>query len=344
MLFFVLVIGITIYKVFEGESLASIWNHMSSANPWWLMLCLVMVLGFIYCESWIIRDLFAKLNIDTGRFECFLYSCVGFFFSCVTPSASGGQPAQMVYMKKKGIRIATSTSVLMWVTIFYKMVLVIIGLALIVFRLGFIQEYMGGWIWVFYLGILLNVGCVAIMLMLWIKSSWLESMGRGLVFLLNKMHIVKKTEKWKKKLSSFISSYDEAFVALRGQIGVIIKAFLVTFLQRIMLFSITGFVYLAFGLEGTSVVDVIILQSVISIAVDMLPLPGGSGVSEHLFSVMFAGIFTGKLLIPAMVLSRGIAFYVQLLFCGAMTIVTHIYFSKKTWKVQVKQPGADVVK
>lgn len=343
-LFFVLVIGITLYSVFEGESLTSIWNHMSNANPWWIILCFVMVLGFVYCESWIIRDLFAKLNIKTGRFECFMYSCVGFFFSCITPSASGGQPAQMVYMKKKGIRIATSTSVLMWVTIFYKMVLVLIGLGLMVLRLGFIKEYMGGWIWVFYLGIFLNVVCVALMVMLWIKSGWLESMGKGLIALLHKIHIVKKPDKLRTRLHGFISNYDEAFVALRGQIGVILKAFFITILQRVMLFSITGFVYLAFGLEGTSVVDVIILQSVISIAVDMLPLPGGSGISEHLFVVMFAGIFTGNLLVPAMVLSRGIAFYVQVLFCGAMTIVTHIYFSKKTWKVQIKQSEADVAK
>lgn len=148
---------------------------MSKAKPGYLVACVVMVLGFIACESWIIRDLFGKLDIRTGRMECFLYSCVGFFFSCVTPSASGGQPAQMVYMKKKGIQVSTSTNVLMWVTILYKMVLVLIGVGLMLFRLDFIHKHMEGTVWLFYLGIVLNVGCVAFMVLMWIKSEWLEA-------------------------------------------------------------------------------------------------------------------------------------------------------------------------
>lgn len=47
-----------------------------------------------------------------------------------------------------------------------------------------------------------------------------------------------------------------------------------TFLQRIALFSVTWFVYLAFRMHGTSLLDVILLQAVISVSVDMLPLPG----------------------------------------------------------------------
>lgn len=309
-------------------------RYIKEANPLWIAVSVFMVLGFIFCESVIIRMLFAKLNIKTGGFECFLYSCVGFFFSAVTPSASGGQPAQMVYMKKRGIRVSTSTNVLMWVTIFYKMTLVLIGFVLIGFRLDFIQKYMGNWIWIFYLGIVLNVGCVAIMVMLWIKSEWLEAIGNGGLTVLHKIKLVRRTGKKRERLARFVRNYDDAFVALRGEIPVLTVSFFLTVIQRTMLFAITGFVYLAFGLEGTSFVDVVILQSVISIAVDMLPLPGGSGITEHLFLMMFVTIFTSRLLLPAMVLSRGIAFYVQLLFCGIMTIVAHIYFTRKQRKME----------
>lgn len=37
--------------------------------------------------------------------------------------------------------------------------------------------------------------------------------------------------------------------------------------------------------------DIVILQGMISVAVDMLPLPGGMGISEKLFSMLFTGIF-----------------------------------------------------
>lgn len=329
-----MIVGLTIYAVFRGEDLETIVRYMKEANPLWIAVSMLMVLGFVFCESVIIRMLFAKLKIKTGRMECFLYSCVGFFFCAVTPSASGGQPAQMVYMKKRGIRVSTSTNVLMWVTIFYKMTLVLIGLVLIGFRLDFIRHYMGNWIWIFYLGIVLNIGCVAIMVMLWIKSEWLKAIGNGGITLLNKLKLIRKPKKKRERLERFITNYDDSFVALRGEIPALTASFFLTVLQRMMLFAITGFVYLAFGLKGTSFIDVVILQSVISIAVDMLPLPGGSGITEHLFLVMFAGIFTSRLLLPAMVLSRGIAFYVQLLFCGVMTVVAHIYFVRKQRKME----------
>ena len=60
-----------------------------------------------------------------------------------------------------------------------------------------------------------------------------------------------------------------------------------------------------------------ILQAVISVAVDMLPLPGGVGVSEGLFMTMFEPVF-GEKLLPGMLLSRGISYYALLHHqCGA---------------------------
>lgn len=53
---------------------------------------------------------------------------IGFFYSCITPSASGGQPAQIYYMSKDGLDVSVSTLVLMIVTITYKAVLVLVGL------------------------------------------------------------------------------------------------------------------------------------------------------------------------------------------------------------------------
>ena len=84
-----------------------------------------------------------------------------------------------------------------------------------------------------------------------------------------------------------------------------------------------------FGLHGASVYDVVMLQAVVSVSVDMLPLPGGMGISENLFLIIFKTIFAGSLLLPAMVLSRGIAFYVQLLFSAGMTAVAHFTIGRK---------------
>ena len=73
--------------------------------------------------------------------------------------------------------------------------------------------------------------------------------------------------------------------------------------QRILLFTVTYWVYRSLGFHGYSIITLTILQSVISVSVDMLPLPGGMGISESLYLVMFAPVF-GEALLPAMLLSR----------------------------------------
>ena len=101
---------------------------------------------------------------------------------------------------------------------------------------------------------------------------------------------------------------------------------LITFVQRFALFAVTWMVYLGFGMEGTPIWDVVLLQAVVSVSVDMLPLPGGMGISEALFLKIFAPVFRSVLL-PAMVFSRGLGYYSQLLISAFFTVAAQLYYS-----------------
>ena len=56
----------------------------------------------------------------------------------------------------------------------------------------------------------------------------------------------------------------------------------------------------------------------------MLPLPGGMGISETLFLKIFPPVFGSALLLPAMVLSRGLGYYGELLVSAVFTIVAQL--------------------
>lgn len=58
----------------------------------------------------------------------------------------------------------------------------------------------------------------------------------------------------------------------------------------------------------------------------MLPLPGGMGISEALFLRSFAPVF-GTLLLPAMVLSRGLGYYSELFISAIFTAAAQIYYT-----------------
>ena len=140
--FLVVIFALTIYGVFHGEDLGAMMEAMRRADVRWLLPGLFCVVFFIWGESIIIWYMMHSFQIPVKRRTCFLFSSVGFFFSCITPSASGGQPMQLYYMKKEKISLPVSTVILMIVTITYKAVLVVVGLGLVLFGQGFLHRYL----------------------------------------------------------------------------------------------------------------------------------------------------------------------------------------------------------
>lgn len=322
-IFLIAVFVLTIYGVFHGEDLGAMMDAIRNADICWLIPGVCLVVFFIWGESIIIWYMMRSFRIYLKKRICFLFSSVGFFFSCITPSASGGQPMQIYYMKKEKIPIPVSTVILMIVTITYKLVLVVVGLGVLIFGRDFLHQYLEDILPVFYLGVALNVFCVTFMTALVfhpILAEQILTFGREWM---EKLHLMKKKEERIKKLQESMSIYRETAAYLGTHKIVIFNVIIITFVQRMALFAVTCFVYLAFGLSGTSMWDVIFLQAVISVSVDMLPLPGGMGISEKLFLTIFAPVF-GNVLLSAMVLSRGLGYYSQLLISAIFTAVMQV--------------------
>ena len=310
--FLAVVFALTIYGVFHGEDLSSMMDAIHRADKRWLIPGIALVAFFIWGESIIIWYMMRSSGIQLKKRTCFLFSSVGFFFSCITPSASGGQPMQIYYMKKEKISIPVSTVILMIVTITYKLVLVVIGIGIAIFGRGFLHKYLEGILPVFYLGLALNIFCVTFMTILVFHPLLAKAIMVKGMKLLERLHLVKKKDGRLKKLEDSMDTYRNTAAYLKNNPFVIVKVIGITFIQRMALFAVTWFVY----------------QAVISVSVDMLPLPGGMGISETLFLNIFSPVF-GGLLLPGMVLSRGLGYYGELLISAAFTVVAQLTIGKK---------------
>lgn len=330
-IFLAAVFGLTMYGVFHGADLGQLAEDIQKANPLYLLAAVACVVFFIWGESIIIYYMMGSLGTKLKKRKCFLFSSVGFFFSCITPSATGGQPAQIYYMRKEKIPIPVSTIVLMIITITYKAVLVLVGLFLAFFQRGFLDKYLTSVLPVFYLGLGLNVFCVAFMLILVFHPVLAKAMMMKGLTLLERLHLMKKKRERMERLEASMDKYNETAAYLRSHMRIVFEVLGITFLQRFALFFVTYFVYRSFGLAGTSVYDVVMLQAVISISVDMLPLPGGMGISETLFMQIFVPVFGGMLL-PGMILSRSLSYYTELLLSALMTVAAHFTLGRERKK------------
>ena len=88
--FLVLVFGLTIYYIFHGEDIGSLLCYIRQSEIIYWIAGIILVVLFILSESVIIYYMMRSVGQPVILTHCFLYSFVGFFFSVITPSATGG--------------------------------------------------------------------------------------------------------------------------------------------------------------------------------------------------------------------------------------------------------------
>ena len=115
--------------------------------------------------------------------------------------------------------------------------------------------------------------------------------------LVNRIRPFKHPERIGEQLDNMVNQYTGTADYYRTHKGVIFAIFLITLVQRAPLFLVTWFTYCAFDLSGESLSVILLLQAMISVAVDMLPLPGGMGISENLFLEIFLPVFGAELIL-----------------------------------------------
>ena len=318
----------TIYYIFHGEDMGTLLHYIQNADIRYWLLAILCVVFFIGSESVIIFYMMHSIKQKMRMVHCLLYSFIGFFFSCITPAATGGQPAQIYYMRKDKIPVAVSTLVLMIVTVTYKMVLVIVGVAVLVIRPGEIMQYLQPVIGWCYLGLVLNALCVWFMMLLIFHPTLAKTILTKIFMALNRIHVIKRLDHYLEKVERAMQQYQDVSVYFGTHRLVVWNVLVLTIIQRCVMFYVTYLTYLSFGLHGTGMVTIVALQGMISVAVEMLPLPGGMGISEKLFLVMFAPI-CGSVTLPAMIVSRGLSFYTELIISALFTIVAHLVIGKE---------------
>lgn len=64
------------------------------------------------------------------------------------------------------------------------------------------------------------------------------------------------------------------------------------------------------------------LQSFVAVCIDILPMPGGVGINEGFFVTMFKQIMNKKTAMSAVLLSRGVNFYILMIIGAFVTLGT----------------------
>ncbi|MGF0031733.1 lysylphosphatidylglycerol synthase transmembrane domain-containing protein [Bariatricus sp. SGI.154] len=326
---FLVIMLLTFYAVIHGQDWNQIWAALRKMSIPYLMLAVLTALFFVSVEGMMIWYLLRSMPDRRGSIRregvlrCISYSFIGFFYSGITPSATGGQPMQLYYMKKDGNSLSDSSVVLMTVALIYKFVLVVMGIGILMFWYAPLKGYLQGYVGLYFLGLALNLILVAVLLAVMLAPGGMKGIIYRLERILVRIRVLKESDDRKKKIDQFIDGYREAvrfLISRRRKIGIVV---IFTFVQRISVFLLTALVYLGFAQTGTGILTVMILQASVYIAVDMLPLPGAQGITEMMYYAIFQGVFAKAYLMPALYVTRGIQFYF-LLVVGLVVVLVNL--------------------
>lgn len=319
---FASVMLLTFYAVFQKKDLLGIWNAIIRMELGNFIIAISLGLFFVSAEGITIWYLLVSLGNKCSIWRCIKYSFIGFFYSGITPSATGGQPVQLYYMKRDGYKTSDSSVILMTVALAYKLVLVLIGVCLFFLWYHHLKYFMKDYIILYFVGLFLNfIVVLAIFVAMRFPNILIRiayAFEKGMI----RMRIWNVDSERKERIQYFVQSYDHTVKFMVEYKRKLLVLFIMTMLQRCSLFLLTYIVYRGFHLSGSSMFSIMSLQAAVCISVDMLPVPGAQGITELVYQTVFVNIFTKTYLFPSMLIIRGINFYFLLFVCGVVTGLT----------------------
>ena len=318
---------LTYYCVFRNFDLKELFKIIHESNNGYLFVAVFMVIVNIFLEGISLSILGQSIGLSIGVVKSFCYSCIDLFFCGITPSASGGQPLLVYYMSKDGYPISKSSIVVLVYTVIYKIILLFLGIVVCIVHFDFISSstLIFG---LFIAGFVINIGIITVCLLCMYSRSVIKKLVAVFFGFLGKMHIIKRPQAKIDGTFQHLEDYHASAMFIKDHPSVLIKTTVITLLQRCALFCVGYFVYRSFGLTGLHLLDMLAIQVVIAITVDTLPLPGAVGVSEAMFLLLYTQINLQQYVAPAMVMTRGINFYFQLVFTGIVTVIYHFMLTR----------------
>ena len=306
-------LGWTVHTILQEQTPGQLAAALLSADWRLLLLGLPLMALFLYCEAGATHAILGALGCPQPLRRCAYYSSVGFFFSTITPSATGGQPAQVVAMKRDGVPAASGALDMLLVTIGYNTAAMIWGVSAL-FTARRFTEGLGGRV-----GLLLGFGLAVFALLDVFMFLFLFLPGPakkllyGCIALGARLFPGLNRAGLEAKADEHLAEYRRGADLIRRSPALLLQVVGLSVAQLACSYAVPYVVYRAFGLSGFTLGEVMALQALCSIAVGYLPLPGSAGAAESVFLRGFLLIYGEALVAPAMILSRTLSCYLVLL-------------------------------
>ena len=321
--FFTLCLSIlTTYALFYngGLSVAEFWQKIKDASPVWLIPAAVCMLAFIFFEGRSLALIARTLGYPVKKRKGFLYAAADIYFSSITPSATGGQPASAYFMHKDGISgVATTVALLLNLTM-YTLAIITLGFFSIAFFPSVFMDFALPCKIMVLIGIVTMTLLTVFFILLLKKQSILLKIGGIIISIMERIGLKKAADKFKRGMDSMLERYKECVVTLSGKKTLLAKTFFLNLAQRASQILVTVFCHYAMGGGVFDGLKIFAIQTYVVLGSNFIPVPGAVGISEFLMYHGYAELLGDEASCSLTILSRGISFYT----CSIISVFTVI--------------------
>ena len=306
-------LGMVLYLSAKGGDIGDAWTALRSADPVWVLMAIGSWCVFMTFEAMGLHVFFHQQKVKIKFGLSLLVALIGSFYSSVTPAATGGQPMQVLALKKRRIPAGISSSGLAVKFFTFQTALLSLGGLLWALNPGVVMACIDEAKWVVFAGFLLNGLSVVAVLLLAINKNIVRGILTLAIRLGKALRLVKDVARATSRADAAISDFHASVDMLTHHPIRLFKLYLLSCLQVLGLMSIAYCVYRALGLNEYSYFEILTLQFLLYIAASFTPLPGASGAQEGGFYIFFQHVFPADKLVGALLLWRFFTYYFTLL-------------------------------
>ena len=235
---------------------------------------------------------------STRRFRPYLafkVMALGKYYDNITPGGTGGQPFQIYYFNKRGIKAEVATSIPLMRYIYWQAAYVVVCFVFLLTNTNYILNANSVIVTMAWIGLIMNTLIMFAVLLISINKKIGSNIIIGCLKLLSKLKIIKDYQTVFRKTMRFVFNYQRCIKAFTTNILYVILQIVLAVAEIILSGLLTYFIYLAFVPTATvSASTIISITLLCNLAVCFIPMPGGTGAVEISFMAVFGALFSSK--------------------------------------------------
>ena len=311
-----------LYLSSDELNMDSLRAFFASCNGWLIAAAIGCMLLYAIFEALALHVILRRFGYRPKWRSSMVYSTSDVYYSGITPSATGGQPASAFYMIRDGIPGGTACFALVFNLIGYTAALLLLGVGVLAFNFSMFLGF-SFWVKLFVVaGFVAQLSLLALFIACIRHPGAVLKIGNLFVSLMVKLHIIKKEQKWRDKVAGMVEKYRGCFECFKNQRGLFWQVLGCNVAQRTALILVSAFV--CASAADCSMLEMFAMQTFAMIGYNSIPLPGGSGAFEFLYINIYAVAFTAEFTLIAMMVTRVISYYLSMLISGIYTVLYHV--------------------